>query len=444
MRDSVLLVTVVATLMAGCASSGSLERVPYTGFDGDLIALVDTDMPAFAYANGNLLPRLDEPDFVAMVRGGSDPVMIAQVGASNSVTTWPGALSVSPDGRFAYIIEGRQPPSSEASSIESIETGLPPGRTLTVISIENGTLRRVAEVSTAALATGVAVSPDGRTLAVTSEESSSDLQLYALKDGLPVEPLNVDVSSAIGIGDRVGKVEGVAWNPSGSQLAINLGSGGVGFVKVLVGPDNRIDSAVLEPATVTIGKLLSGLRWSLDGRFLYALDTGWGAGRTSRVFNGPGAIHVISYGDGNRPTVIQSVPTGLSSESFTISRDGRLIASVNMERTYLPSGFPTGIVSGRDASSASLFSTDAASGRLTPVGEPVSFRGVLPQGIAFDRGGQNIAVAVFQDHNADSTSGWIQFLAVAGEGTARKLEVTDRRVITPRGIHFLEAMPSGD
>lgn len=444
MRKRVLMIAAAAIFLVGCASRIEVKSVPFTQFDGDLIALVDTDMPAFAYADGNLLPHLDEPDFVALVSGGAAPAMAARAAAPNSVTTWPGAMALSPDGRFAYVVEGRQSPARGVTKIESIEAGLPPGRTLTVVSLERGMVRIVGTAGTAALPTGVAVSPDGRTLAITTEDRAADLQLFPLENGLPAAPINVDLALDIGIGERVGRIEGVAWHPSGHVLAINLGSGGVGFVSLKRQADGRVVGALMQPEPLKFGNLLSGLRWGANGRRLYALDTGWGEGRVSRITNGPGAIHVIDYPEEGAPAVVQSIPTGLSSESFTMSRDGALIATANMERTYLPDSFPAGIIRGRTASSASLFAVDPASGRLTALGDPVFFKGVLPQGIAFDRDARNLAIAVFQDHSANSTEGWIQYMQVVGEGAERRLQPTDRRLVMPRGVHYLVAVPDAE
>lgn len=440
MRFHVVLPLALA-LLTGCAATAESPQVAFSRFDGDFLVAVDTDMPAFAYANGELLPRQADPDFVALVRGGGEPAIATRIAASNSVTTWPGAIAVSPDGRFAYVIEGREPPAPSVDKVESIEVGLSAGQQLTVLAIARDGLRRIAVVDTSPLATGVAVSPDGRTLAVTTETAASDVQFFRLVDGIPQAPFAVDLAPQIGIGNRVGRVEGIAWHTSGDLLAVNLGSGGVGLVDVTRAGDGSVTSAALRPAPVTVGKLLSGLHWAPDGRHLYALDTGWGPNRTDRVFNGPGAIHVIAAVPGEQPNVVQSIATGLSSESFAISRDGSLIATLNMERTYLPGGGLTGMIAGRDASSASLFAVDAASGRLRALGPSARFSGVLPQGIAFDNAGNNLAVAVFQDHAAASLSGWVQFLTIVGTGDGRRLEVTDRRIPMPRGAHYIAALP---
>lgn len=198
--------------------------------------------------------------------------------------------------------------------------------------------------------------------------------------------------------------------------------------------------ATVEGVVTDVGELLSVLRWSPDGRFLYALDTGWGPRTIDRVLNGPGSIHVIAW-DASAPRLIGSVASGRSSENFALSPDGAFLATLNMERTYLPSGFPTGLIRGRSASSVSLFNVDPSTGIPEQMGEAVEFRGVLPQGIAFDRTGHSLAVTVFQDHDANSTTGWVEYFHIEGDGTAARLRPTGHRVATPRGAHDLVLIP---
>lgn len=437
MFHKVLAVGLAAVLSAGCASRTVAPSAAFREFTGDLLVLVDTDMPAFAYANGVLEPRVQDPDGVLLLSGGTAPSLGPIAPASNTVTSWPGSLAVNPDGRHAYVIEGRQGAPAGVARVDSVDQGLRPGTRLTVLVRGADGFSAEGAAETAPLATGLSVSPEGRWLAVSTETPGSDLQIYELVDGRPGAPLTVDLPFDFGIGDQAGKLQGVAWHPSRQVLAVNLGGGGVGFVRLELDPSGKPVGAQFQGEPIRVGELLSGLRWSPDGRFLYALDTGWGPGRTDRIFNGDGAIHVIRHDAAGSHTLVGSTPSGLSSESFAISADGSRIATLNMERTYLPRGFPTGMFRGRSASSVSLFSVNRETGLPTRLGEPVRFRGVLPQGIAFDDTGRNLAVAVFQDHDAQSTSGWVRFFRIEGDGEAARLQPTDRKVPTPRGAHFL-------
>lgn len=427
--------------LAACGTEADTVEVPFAGFAGDLLVLADTDMPAFAYANGILEPRIEENDAVYVLRGGSEPRVDTRLTASNTVTTWPNAMAVSPDGRFAFVIEGRKGAPPDVDTVDDLQEALPPGDRLTILSRgSGGSWARLGEVETASRPTGVALAPDGRHLVISTATPGAALQFFELEGGRPASPVQVDVPVAGGVGPDAGTITALAWHPQEDVLALNMGGDAVGFARVQRGSDGAITGATIEVVVTDVGELLSVLRWSPDGRVLYALDTGWGPRTVDRVLNGPGSIHVIGW-DGSAPRLIASVASGRSSENFALSQDGVLLATLNMERTYLPSGLPTGLIRGRNASSVSLFYVDPSTGTPEQVGGSVAFRGVLPQGIAFDRTGRSLAVTVFQDHDAMSTTGWVEYFRVEGNGTGARLRPTGHRVMTSRGAHDLVLLP---
>jgi DNA-binding beta-propeller fold protein YncE len=427
--------------LAACGTVSDPVEVPFAGFAGDLLVLADTDMPAFAYANGILKPRIEENDAVYVLSGGLEPRVETRLAASNTVTTWPNAMAVSQDGRFAFVIEGRKGAPEDVDAVDDVQEALPPGDRLTVMSRGSGGLwTRVGEVETAPRPTGIALAPDGRHLVVSTATQGAALEFFELEGGRPVMPVQIDVPVAGGVGPDTGTITAIAWHPREDVLALNMGGDTVGFARLRRGADGAVMGATVEGVVTDVGELLSVLRWSPDGRFLYALDTGWGPRTIDRVLNGPGSIHVIAW-DASAPRLIGSVASGRSSENFALSPDGAFLATLNMERTYLPSGFPTGLIRGRSASSVSLFNVDPSTGIPEQMGEAVEFRGVLPQGIAFDRTGHSLAVTVFQDHDANSTTGWVEYFHIEGDGTAARLRPTGHRVATPRGAHDLVLIP---
>lgn len=429
------------TIVAGCMLSTDVSPVDFRGFDGDLLVLVDTDMPAFAYANGVLEPRVAEQDAVHLVHGGSAPRLALSVAASNTVTTWPGSIALSADGRFAYVIEGRKGAPLGVNRVDDVQEALVPGDQLTaLVRADNGRWSHIARAGTARLPTGVALSPDGTHLAVSTAMEGADVQVFRLNGGMPVSPISIEIAFSGGIGPDANTITALAWHPQSDLLALNMGGNAVGFAQLLRDANGAVSGAQLEGLPVEVGRLLSVLRWSPDGRFLFALDTGWGPRPADRVLNGPGSIHVIAREDDGW-ALTGSVPSGRSSENFAVSRDGRFLATLNMERTYLPGGFPLGLFGGRDASSVSLFAIDSSTGLPVPLGAPVLFRGVLPQGIAFDRAGRALAVAVFQDHDPRSVAGWVEFFQLEGAGSEARLRLTNYRVETPRGAHDLAVLP---
>ena len=100
-----------------------LMSVPFTGrdqttgtradftFGGRLIVAVsDADMVASAYLDGHLGP-LQGQDALSVIRLGKPVSQLTAVaiGASTSVTGPPSSVAVSPDGRYAVVIETRAP-----------------------------------------------------------------------------------------------------------------------------------------------------------------------------------------------------------------------------------------------------------------------------------------------------------------------------------------------
>lgn len=427
--------------LVACSSHADTVDVPFAGFTGDLLVLVDTDMPAFAYANGILEPRIEENDAVYVLSGGSEPRLEMRLAASNTVTTWPNTMAVSQDGRFAFVIEGRKGAPLDVYAVDDVQVALPPGDLVTVLSrAPDGSWTRVGEVETAPLPTGIALAPDGRHLVVSTATEGAALQFFELEGGNPVRPVQVDVPVEGGVGPDEGLITAVAWHPEEDVLALNMGGDTVGFAQLERAGDGTVVGATVQNRVTDVGDLLSVLRWSPDGRFLYALDTGWGPRALDRVINGPGSINVVAWEAGSA-RLIASVASGRSSENFAVSQDGALLATLNMERTYLPPGFPTGLFPGRSASSVSLFVVDPSTGIPEQLGEQVAFRGLLPQGIAFDSVGRSLAVTVFQDHDANSIEGWVEYFQIEGDGTAARLRPTGHRVATSRGAHDLVLLP---
>ena len=111
------------------------------------------------------------------------------------------------------------------------------------------------------------------------------------------------------------------------------------------------------------------------GRRRYVItDTGWGDARGLSLLVQPRG-HVRSarvHRDGSAQ-IADRLVIGLSREGFALPPDGRLIAAVNMRRTYLPNNPALSLWPGRNRASLSLVSLDPQTGAQTREGRQVFF-----------------------------------------------------------------------
>jgi hypothetical protein len=134
---------------------------------------------------------------------------------------------------------------------------------------------------------------------------------------------------------------------------------------------------------------------------------------------------------------VSAAKVGRGAEGFSISRDGRLVASINMERTYLPEIAPLTFWKGRRLYSVSLLSINPSTGALLEI-DRVSAAGILPEDVIFDEQGQNLAVAVFHRRKGDGRrKGFVDFYSIE-DGRLVAQGVTQEMM---RGVHDLVSIP---
>lgn len=111
-----LLTSLVATttLVAPAVAQelGSRDARGQLEFEGRYIVSVqDADMVSSAYVDGQLGPR-EGRDTLAVIPLDGDPRdwTATELFASNSVAGPPAAVEITPDGRFAYVVETFAPP----------------------------------------------------------------------------------------------------------------------------------------------------------------------------------------------------------------------------------------------------------------------------------------------------------------------------------------------
>ena len=435
-------------LLASLAACGGPPPAPPEGggWDGwrgqGLLVLADGDMAATAYADGKLYPIGGAADALLRIDPATGAVT-QRLSVPNTVMGWPGSMTVSADGRTAYVVTSRGSPEPGTQSYDSAYTGMPDADTLTVADLTRG------ETLSSAVCTrplSVDLAPSGAWLLVACGDDAGELAVVPLTDdgpgGLPGEPRVFDLDVPL-LSERetdAGASFAVV-HPGGAAAGVLLASQGVTLVRFELDAEGVPMRAEAEEPLVNPGRWLGPARWMGPGRHLIVADLAWGPKPLDAALNGDGAL--VSYAldpDGEARGETSAARVSKSPESFAVSPAGNLAAVVNMERTYLPGGVPTGLFRGRHASSVSLVAVDEAAGTLTTLGAPVRFRGVLPEDAAFDASGRQLAVVVYQDHAAPRSGGWVTRFRVEGAGAERRLVETGPRVALPRGAHDLAAL----
>src|SRR5262245_11629183 len=83
----------------------AMDPNPHRFAASAIFAASDADMVGTSYADGILYPLVGAHDALSRVDVDRESVQSSEGIVTNSVTAWPGTLELSPDARFAYVIE---------------------------------------------------------------------------------------------------------------------------------------------------------------------------------------------------------------------------------------------------------------------------------------------------------------------------------------------------
>lgn len=440
----IVLVFALTAAAAACAALGEFSSddpgfAERPGrFNGRFIALADADMTATAYADGGLEPFEGAADEARLFVNGAARGSAA---ASNSVVSWPQVIDVSPDGRFAYVAETRGAASPGVEKIESPFADFPAGTRLTALSVSAEGLTPVAEVTNAGRnPQSVESAANGRFLALGSEEDSAELVIIPLADGLPsAAPLRFSLAPPYKDGDAERRVRTLHLAPDSTTIAVNVANARVQFYRLTLDESGLPKTIAAIGAPIEgLGRLLAVGKWTPDGRYFLVTDTNWADGPIAMLTQGPSTLSVIAPPTDESPAkIVSSARVGRSAEGFSLSPDGRMAATINMERTYLPQLAPLAFWTGRRLYSVSLLSLDPQTGAIAEV-DRISTAGILPEDVIFDETSENLAVAVFHRRKgADRKRGFIDFYSIENG----KLVAQGATQAMMRGPHDLVALP---
>ncbi len=403
-----------------------------------LVAVSDADMVASAYQDGRLGPvagndalsviRLDKP-----VR----ELKAVAIEATNSVTGPPSSVAVSPDGRYAIVIETRGGrPSGKANPVMA-DLGL--GKAITVIDLSDPDHpRQVQRIDGTERPQSVDFNADGSLVVIATyplNPAQSPLALYRFAGG-KLTDLVMPALSGWATGERL---NGAFFHPNQHTLAIlNATKPSLSFMKVISA--NGTLSLTGWGNTVLVDKQPFKVVFTPDGRYvvLNAMYYGEDVSATATVPSTVLSVQLsaVTAPDGSpRHQIVDRVISGVYSEGLTISPDGRWLATTNLEQSaFAPDDPRQGFFA-----SISLIRIDPQSGLLDRVGT-YAFDGILPESVVFDNTSRYLAVTTFDHYDGRKPAGSIDFWRLAGDYfDPKRIELvkTDYSVPVTRGVHSM-------
>ncbi|MDX2234408.1 MAG: hypothetical protein NW200_07905 [Hyphomonadaceae bacterium] len=407
-----------------------------------LVSLSDADMVASAYVNGQLGPR-EGADALSVIALGRHPrdLKAAEVRVSNSVAGPPVAVAVTPDGRYAIAVETFTPRPADDRRDHTF-SDLEHGRTLTVVDLADPMRPAVVQrVSGPERPDSVSISPDGRLVAIAvnplGDGNAQPIALYPFANGRLGEPATPAIPGWTA-GDRLIHAE---FHPTEPLLGlVNETKAELSFVRVQ--GEGRTLSLAPHGNTVEIEKAPYMVRFTPDGRHALVNGLYWGADVEGTWNEAPrGAVvsvrlNAATAADGRpRHALVSRALTGVSPEGLAVSPDGTMVATTNLERSYLPYDDPRQTF----FSSVTLMRLDPATGALTRVAD-YAYDGILPEAAAFDASSRYLAVVTYDHYDDRRRGGSIDYWRIGHDPLdPARIELIKSEHSTPvtRGVHSM-------
>ncbi len=405
-------------------------------FDGAyLLGVSDADMVGTAYADGVLkqIPGLRDTLTMVQLPMNSSQAAKREVIVSNSVTSWPQVMAVSPDGRRVYIVETAAEVDDSVGRLAS--NNMPEGRHLTIVDTASATI--AARVDVGQNPISIAISRDGRFLLIGLTEPGRQLAI------LPTANLDDPQTFrffSIPTGTGLKGVRSVAWHPGGRFIAVNSEAQQVRFYALQFDGDT-IGGIEAHGDPIVHGNTITEGEFTPDGRHYVTAEVNWSVipRPLGNLVNPPGQLIVTRFDDTAQAQHSQTarVNVAQSPEGIAISPDGTLIVTVDMRRTYLPDALA--FWPGADQSAVTLASLEPSSGEVRVLGS-YGFDGVLPEDAVFDVDGDALAVTIYNDREVMPKAGALEFWRVVRDPEPRLVRTTTK-LETTRGIHNLGLIP---
>lgn len=406
---------------------------------GAVFVLSDVDMVPTVYETGELGPpephHLDTLSIITSPTERSRSVAMMEV--SNSTYGPPGALDISLDGQFAFVAETFHQRPEGATRLDHLQQG----DTIRSLRLDGDRSSVVDSIRIGIQPQAIHLNPAGDLIAAITVAADREITFVPVRKGRfgPVFSFGLGLDPSTGFIPL--KATWVQWHPSGRYIAVNLvDRGQVAFYEVLRGKSGAVSAIRPWGNRVQTNKFPFVGRFSPDGRYYITSDVQWGIdtvgfyGVQEGILTTVRLADVGATGDAARHTVPHIALGSWGAETIAFSPDGRFLVTSNLRGT----GKPDGSREWTKDASLSLYELDAETGRLLPHGEwPLA--GMLPQGLAFDRTGQNLFVGVNRYRNdAAPLGGAVEIWRITTQGRPA-LTPTSDRIRLPAGVHTIVA-----
>jgi hypothetical protein len=414
--------TILAMMLTLITQIAFAQKLPFQFEAKGFVTFTDADMAASAFVDGNLKADATEKDAFSFIKW-SNFLKECKTNSTympNSVTSSAGACKFSPNNKLAFISTGR----GSAPTKNSL-TDLPAVTKLYAWDMSDMTNPKLLDsMDLGRPILSVDMRKSGDLLAVITEQPLNEVALVEWKN-------NKFGSAEKNSSGFTGKAKAVdcAWDSTGKYLALTLEE----TKQVALYYIRKFDKGVafkLYGEPVNLNSTPGCGKWTADNKYYLV---------TSKFMDGSSnsEISAIKFDteEGKTHKLTGSAVTGQNTGMFSISADGKYIATANTRESYRPLDDPKMNVN----SSVSLL-TFNTEGVLSKIGE-YEFQGIMPKSLDFDAKGNMLAVSVYDYWNLNGTSkGGIEFWKVE-KGDKPALKATGFRLYVPRGIHTLKVIP---
>ncbi|WP_226889763.1 hypothetical protein [Nostoc sp. MG11] len=434
-------VTVAQERLTGVIVQERPSAAPFDFQGRFIVSVSDADMLPSAYIDDKLGP-IDGADALSIIRldRAGRELRAIETPVSNSVTGPPAVIAVTPDGRYAIVIETRgQRPTTADPRLSDLALG----RTISVVDLTDLDQPQVVQrVQGFEQPLSVSINFNGSLVAVSYDPGgagkTTPLAIYRFSDGrlsAPVTPQIPDWRTE----DTLIHVE---WHPKENILALlNVNKPSISFMRV-ANAGSQI-SLLRWGNSVSVEKAPFLVRFTPDGRHIisnssYVRIDGVQVLPSASLRGTVQSIRLVAETAADGSPVHQLASRAATSsipEGLSISPDGRYVVTTNLEQ----SSFALDDSKQGFFSSLTLLRLDPETGILESVGD-FAFDGVLPEAAVFDNSSRFLAVTNFTFFDPNRKGGSIDFWGIVGDAfDPKRTELVKMNYSTPvtRGAHSI-------